>query len=35
VALIFAFGFLSSLLAAFFASRRISRIVPAEVLRYE
>jgi len=35
VALIFCFGFLSSLLAAAFASRRVSRILPAEVLRYE
>jgi len=35
VALIFGFGFLSSLAAAFFASRRVSRILPAEVLRYE
>ncbi|MDR0584318.1 MAG: ABC transporter permease [Treponema sp.] len=35
VALIFMFGFLSALLAAWFASGRVSRIRPAEVLRYE
>jgi lipoprotein-releasing system permease protein len=35
VVLIFLFGLLSALLAAWFASRRISRIRPAEVLRYE
>ena len=35
VALIFSFGFLSSLVAAWFASRKVSRILPAEVLRYE
>jgi len=35
VVLIFTFGFLSSLLAAWIASRRVSRILPAEVLRYE
>jgi lipoprotein-releasing system permease protein len=35
VLLIFMFGFLSALLAAWFASGRISRIKPAEVLRYE
>jgi len=35
VVLIFMFGFLSALLAAWFASRKISRIQPAEVLRYE
>jgi lipoprotein-releasing system permease protein len=34
-ALIFMFGFLSALLAAWFASRKISRILVAEVLRYE
>jgi lipoprotein-releasing system permease protein len=33
--LIFMFGFLSALLAAWFASRKISRILVAEVLRYE
>jgi len=33
--MIFMFGFLSALLAAWFASRRISRILVAEVLRYE
>ena len=33
--LIFMFGFFSALLAAWFASRKISRIRPAEVLRYE
>ena len=35
VVLIFMFGFLSALFAAWFASRRISRTRPAEVLRYE
>ena len=35
VVLIFLFGFLSSLLAAFFASGRISKTRPAEILRYE
>ncbi|MCL2191099.1 MAG: ABC transporter permease [Treponema sp.] len=35
VVLIFSFGFLSSLAAAWFASRKVSRIQPAEVLRYE
>jgi lipoprotein-releasing system permease protein len=35
VALIFLFGFLSALIAAWFASRKVSRIQPAEVLRYE
>ena len=35
VALIFCFGFLSSLAAALIASRRVSRILPAEVLRCE
>ena len=35
VALIFGFGFLSSLVAACFASRKVSHILPAEVLRYE
>ena len=35
VALICVFGFLSALAAAWFASGRISRIRPAEVLRYE
>ena len=34
-AIIFMFGFLSALLAAWFASRKVSRIRPAEVLRYE
>jgi len=34
-ALIFMFGFFSALLAAWFASRKISRILVAEVLRYE
>jgi lipoprotein-releasing system permease protein len=33
--LIFLFGFLSALLAAWFASGKVSRIRPAEVLRYE
>ncbi|MCL2443989.1 MAG: FtsX-like permease family protein, partial [Treponema sp.] len=35
VILIFMFGFLSALLAAWFASRKITKIQPAEVLRYE
>jgi lipoprotein-releasing system permease protein len=35
VFLIFMFGFLSALLAAWFASGRVSRIRPAEALRYE
>jgi lipoprotein-releasing system permease protein len=35
VILIFMFGFLSALLAAWFASGRVSRTRPAEVLRYE
>jgi lipoprotein-releasing system permease protein len=35
VFLIFMFGFLSALLAAWFASGKISRTKPAEVLRYE
>jgi lipoprotein-releasing system permease protein len=35
VVLIFLFGFLSALLAAWFASGRTARIRPAEVLRYE
>lgn len=35
VALIFAFGVLSSALASWFASARASRVQPAEVLRYE
>lgn len=35
VFLIFMFGFLSAVLAAWFASGRISRTRPAEVLRYE
>jgi len=34
-ALIFMFGFFSALFAAWFASRRVSRIRPVEVLRYE
>jgi lipoprotein-releasing system permease protein len=34
-ALIFMFGFFSALLAAWFASRKVSRILVAEVLRYE
>jgi len=34
-ALIFMFGFLSALLAAWFASRKVARILVAEVLRYE
>jgi lipoprotein-releasing system permease protein len=33
--MIFMFGFLSALLAAWFASRKVSRILVAEVLRYE
>ncbi|GHU01419.1 hypothetical protein FACS1894147_01220 [Spirochaetia bacterium] len=35
VVLTFLFGFLSALLAAWFASRKVSRTRPAEVLRYE
>jgi lipoprotein-releasing system permease protein len=35
VALIFMFGFISAVAAAWFASRKISKIEPAEVLRYE
>jgi lipoprotein-releasing system permease protein len=35
VALIFLFGFVSALAAAWFASRKASKIQPAEVLRYE
>jgi lipoprotein-releasing system permease protein len=35
VLLIFLFGFLSALLAAWFASGKVSRTKPAEVLRYE
>ncbi|MDR2740426.1 MAG: ABC transporter permease [Treponema sp.] len=35
VLIIFLFGFFSALLAAWFASGRVSRIRPAEVLRYE
>jgi len=35
VVLIFLFGFLSALAAAWFASRKVSQIQPAEVLRYE
>jgi lipoprotein-releasing system permease protein len=35
VVLIFLFGFFSALIAAWFASRKISRIQAAEVLRYE
>ena len=35
VIIIFMFGFLSALAAAFFASGKISKIQPAEVLRYE
>jgi len=35
VALIFLFGFLSALLAAWFASGKVSNTRPAEVLRYE
>jgi lipoprotein-releasing system permease protein len=33
--LIFMFGFFSALFAAWFASRKVSRVRPAEVLRYE
>jgi lipoprotein-releasing system permease protein len=33
--MIFMFGFLSALVAAWFASRKVSRILVAEVLRYE
>jgi len=35
VIIIFMFGFLSALTAAYFASRKITKIQPAEVLRYE
>jgi len=35
VVLIFLFGLFSALLAAWFASRKVARIRPAEVLRYE
>jgi len=35
VALIFMFGFISAVSAAWFASRKIANIQPAEVLRYE
>jgi len=35
VIIIFLFGFLSALAAAWFASRKIAKIQPAEVLRYE
>ena len=35
VALIFMFGFFSALFAAWFASGKVTRIQPAEVLRYE
>jgi lipoprotein-releasing system permease protein len=35
VVLIFLFGLFSALLAAWFASRKVTRIRPAEVLRYE
>jgi lipoprotein-releasing system permease protein len=35
VTLIFMFGFISALSAAWFASRKVSNIQPAEVLRYE
>jgi len=35
VVLIFLFGFISALAAAWFASRKASKIQPAEVLRYE
>jgi lipoprotein-releasing system permease protein len=35
VIMIFLFGFLSAVLAAWFASGRVSRTKPAEVLRYE
>ena len=35
IAVIFLFGFLSSLAASWFASRKVTKIQPAEVLRYE
>jgi lipoprotein-releasing system permease protein len=35
VMIIFLFGFISALAAAFFASRKVIKIQPAEVLRYE
>jgi lipoprotein-releasing system permease protein len=35
VTLIFMFGFISALAAAWFASQKISKIQPAEALRYE
>jgi lipoprotein-releasing system permease protein len=35
VVLVFLFGLLSALLAAWFASRKVARIRPADVLRYE
>jgi lipoprotein-releasing system permease protein len=35
VVLVFLFGLLSALLAAWFASRKVTRIRPADVLRYE
>jgi len=35
VVLIFSFGLFSALFAAWFASRRVARIRPADVLRYE
>jgi len=35
VVLIFLFGLFSALFAAWFASRRVARIRPADVLRYE
>jgi len=35
VVLIFLFGVFSALFAAWFASRKVARIRPAEVLRYE
>ena len=35
VVIIFMFGFMSSLAAAWFASRKVAKILPAEVLRYE
>jgi lipoprotein-releasing system permease protein len=35
IVLIFLFGLLSALLAAWFASRKVTRIRPADVLRYE
>ena len=35
VVIIFMFGFLSALTAAYFASRKVTKIQPAEVLRYE